>query len=447
MKQQSSFGFSKLSVMVVTVFALGGAGLVGWGALAPMNGAVLSSGVVAPEGRRQVVQHDDGGIIAKVLVQEGDPVARGQALFHLDQREAHGRLKLMTLEMVQLLSRRMRLEAEILGSETLTLAATDSPRATAASFGPHLVGLEIGQDDLSDLDPAFSRILAVEQAVLRQRQQADLTDASLADSVKASLTSRREGLTADRKAVLTRLSLAREEYRSLAPLYEKGLIRRPRLTQVRDRIALLRGQAAQMKAELAEIEAQKNQVGLEHQARTFVRAEETHKELSQLQAQMLKLAEEMTLARDKMEKRIIRAPTDGLVFNQAINTAGAVIAPRETLMEIVPAAAALIVEAKVRPEDIDAVTPGQDAEVRLTAFNPRHMAPLSGQVTTLSADAVEDKISGERYYLAKVAVASEDLALTPGMTAEVALLTAPRTLFDYLLDPLTKIHSQALREP
>jgi len=261
------------------------------------------------------------------------------------------------------------------------------------------------------------------------------------------LTSRREGLTADRKAVLTRLSLAREEYRSLAPLYEKGLIRRPRLTQVRDRIALLRGQAAQMKAELAEIEAQKNQVGLEHQARTFVRAEETHKELSQLQAQMLKLAEEMTLARDKMEKRIIRAPTDGLVFNQAINTAGAVIAPRETLMEIVPAAAALIVEAKVRPEDIDAVTPGQDAEVRLTAFNPRHMAPLSGQVTTLSADAVEDKISGERYYLAKVAVASEDLALTPGMTAEVALLTAPRTLFDYLLDPLTKIHSQALREP
>ncbi len=175
-------------------------------------------------------------------------------------------------------------------------------------------------------------------------------------------------------------------------------------------------------------------------------------DLRKVQADLYDLNERVRAAEDVLARTDIRAPLAGTVVDLQVHTAGGVIAAGAPLLDIVPSAGRLVVEAKVSPRDIDVVRRGLEAQVRFTAFNQRHRAPAQGTLTSVSADLLSDRASGETYYLARVElVETQTLAidldeLYPGMQAEVMIVTGARSALDTLMEPLMKRFDRAFRE-
>ena len=181
--------------------------------------------------------------------------------------------------------------------------------------------------------------------------------------------------------------------------------------------------------------------------------QEAAAELRQTTAQIYDLRERLRPTQDAEERQRIVAPIDGEVVDLKVTTVGAVIGPREPIMDIVPENADLIIEARVRPEDIASVHDSADADVRLTAFRRRITPIVQGKVTYISADRLTDKDGQIAYYVAHVRVTPEalheagDLRLQAGMPAEVFIRTHPRTALNYMLDPITAFLQRSMREP
>ena len=176
------------------------------------------------------------------------------------------------------------------------------------------------------------------------------------------------------------------------------------------------------------------------------------RELRTTQDELFDLQERLFAARDVLERTEIRAPRDGVIVNRRVHTIGGVVNPGEMLLEIVPQAEELLIEARVRMDDIDLVRPGMKAQVRLVAYRQRWTPSVDGVVRTVSADRLQDDRSGESYFQARIEVDPASLAklpdaeLYPGMPAEVLILTESRTAFDYMLSPITGSLARAFRE-
>jgi HlyD family type I secretion membrane fusion protein len=154
-----------------------------------------------------------------------------------------------------------------------------------------------------------------------------------------------------------------------------------------------------------------------------------------------------------VDRQTVRAPVDGTVMALRVSAPGTVVGPREPLLEIAPSGEGLVVEVAIDPHDIDQVRAGGAAEVRLSAFDARRTPLLAATVRSLSPDAVSDAATQRSSYRAQVEVSPAELArhtelhLQAGMPAEVFITTAPRSLFDYLLEPLGLFARRGLREP
>jgi HlyD family type I secretion membrane fusion protein len=180
--------------------------------------------------------------------------------------------------------------------------------------------------------------------------------------------------------------------------------------------------------------------------------QEAANELRQSTAQIFDLRERLRPTRDAEERQRITAPIAGEVVALRVTSVGAVIAPREPILDIVPDNADLIIEARLRPEDISFVRSDAPADVRLTAFRTRITPTVKGKVTYVSADRLEDREAKTSYYLAHVRVTPQalreagDLHLQAGMPAEVFIRTTSRTALQYLLDPISGFLQKSLRE-
>lgn len=167
------------------------------------------------------------------------------------------------------------------------------------------------------------------------------------------------------------------------------------------------------------------------------------------------LRQNVKAAQDQLKRTVLVAPMRGIVKGLAVTTIGGVVRPGEEIAQIIPLGEALFVEARVAPEDIAGVRPGQTATVKLSAYDYTIYGTLSGEVTLVSADTFKDERSkdGDPHYRVTVAVDMERLserqagiAIRPGMLAEVELQTGSKTVLQYLLRPLYK-SQEALREP
>lgn len=175
-------------------------------------------------------------------------------------------------------------------------------------------------------------------------------------------------------------------------------------------------------------------------------------ELKESTSRLFDLEERIRPSRDAAQRQRIAAPIAGEVVGLRVFSQGAVIGPRDVLMEIVPEQKRLIVEARIRPEDINHVRTGSEADVRLTAYKQRTTPLVQGTVTYVSADRLVESQTGVPYYVVHIDVPSEKLAegrlrLQAGMPAEVFIRTDERTTLDYLLAPVTSYFRRAMREP
>ncbi|EPM4280959.1 HlyD family type I secretion periplasmic adaptor subunit [Vibrio alginolyticus] len=413
-----------LGVVTLSVF-LGGLGY--WAATAKLESAAIAYGDLSVLTKRQEIQHLEGGIIEKLYVQEGDLVEKGQLLIQLSKRQAMAKLDSLSGRFIHTLAKENRLSAEL--DELPTIVWSDDLESI-----PRVDIVQEAQLVQNKIFEARKRFFDSKLSIIEQ----SISGANL----------ELENLQQTKVIETERLNFIAEEIDSNQALVQKGfsgkstLLQLKRLAaQVRSTLSQLDRQSLTVRKRLDENLAQIEELKLE-------RLNEIVEELRNTKTEIVAIREEYRSAQDIVARTTINAPISGRVVNMQVFTEKGVIGSGETLLELVPQDDKLLVEARVNPQDIDLVNPGQQAHVRLTALNARTLAPLDGTVLTISADKLSQE-NQEDFYLARIAISPEDVTkhrLTSGMNAEVLILSEPRTPLSYLIKPITESMNRAFRE-
>lgn len=406
-------------------------GFGGWAASAPLSSGVTGIGSVVFEGRRQVVQHLEGGIVAGIHVREGDIVEQGEMLVRLDPTQTVSRVTRIQNQLLTNQAQAARLRAE-----AANLSEIDFPETLLEREGSDSV----------------AEVLQRERTIFEERQQSLAGQLELLEQKSIQLRREIEGLDAQAAGNAEQIVLVNREIEDLRPLLEDGLVQRPRVTGLQREAARLRaanGEIAARRARaneaIAEAQLQAEQTLQRFREEVVALLRETENQIADLQQQLVS-------AMDILNRIEIRAPQGGIAQNVNVTTVGAVLQPGEELLEIAPMSDRLLVEARVAPQDIDSVTIGQQAEVRLSALNLRRTPAVFGDVLAVSGDKIVDARLQTEYFLVQVNVPPSELGklgdqrIQAGMPAEVVFPTGERTLLDYIVKPLTDALHRGLQE-
>jgi len=406
-------------------------GIGGWAALAPLSGAVIAPGVVAVETDQKVVQHLEGGIVREIFVREGAFVEAGALLVRLDDTMTKATVTMVAGRIDELEGRLARLRAE--RDDLAEIAFPDTLLSRRS-------------------DPKAAEIMAGQRAVFIARRSSRQGKRAVLESRIAQLEDQIRGLSAQQQSLERQLALIDDELEGLRTLHAKGYAPRTRILALERYAEQLHGQRGQHVADMARA---RNEIGEARLAmiqndNDFLEGVQT--QIRDVEAQIFELAQRRTAAAEQLKRTDIAAPQSGVILDLSVHTVGGVIAPGAPIMKIVPKDDHLVVRARVRPEDIDQVTAGQDALVRLVAFNQRTTPQLVGTVQNVSADRLVEEVTGTPYYLARIEIPESERAriqharLLPGMPVEAFIQTGARTPLSYFLKPVTDGMARAFKE-
>ena len=423
-------GVARTMVFGIVVIALFFGAFGAWAVFAPLESAAIAPGVLGVSGKRKTVEHLEGGIVAEILVEEGEEVTAGQTLVELDDTRARASFSLLQGQHRSAAALKARLEAE----------RDDLPQVLYPEWLRQAVTEDGADDFLSTQDRIFEA---------RARSLGNRT--AIYDQRIAQLREEATGLKAEIGAQDRHIGLLEEEIGGISGLVEKGLEGKQRLLALERRKAEIEGRRAQNEARIARVEQRVGETRLTIIELGNARLNEVVAELREVEARLSDLRERMEAAGNVLLRTRVVAPVTGTVVDLRVFTRGGVIGEGDPLMDIVPAGSDLVIEAQVDPTDIDSVYPNLPAQVRLTAFSQITTPMLSGTVLQVSADRLTDERTGTPYYEARVALDAgqpelEELKLQPGMPAEVMIITGKRTALDYLLKPIVTSFGRALRE-
>jgi HlyD family type I secretion membrane fusion protein len=301
-------------------------------------------------------------------------------------------------------------------------------------------------------DPDVATLLAGQRRIFAARAESLAGQIGILEQRKSQLDAQIAGVRAQLASDTTQLRLTTEQAAVVEELYRKGFERKPRLLELQGRAAALAGSRGEHLAEIAKAEQSRGEAELQILDLRNKRAEEVAKELREVEGQLEAMREQRRGAADVVKRTTVTAPTAGIVMDLRVHTSGGVVGAGQPILDIVPADEGLLVEAKLRPLDIDAVHVGLTAQVRLTGLKQRNTPELAGRVVHVAADSLTDQRTGQSYYVARVAIEADALAhagipaLYPGMPTEVYIVTGARTAFQYLVDPIRESFAHAFRE-
>ncbi len=414
----------------VIVLAFGVAGT--WGATAKIDGAVVAPGTVTVDSYRQTVEHLEGGIVERVYVESGDVVEEGDLLVQLDQTQPRAEYLANWNRYVSALARQARLQAELEGRE-----AIDFPEEVA--FGAK-------QND------AMARARRTQQREFEARKEALEGEISVLRERIDELEERVEGMQAQRAATRRMIESLEEELASKRRLVEREAMPAAELRPLERELAEAEGRAGELKASIAASRVQMKETEQEiiQRRREFHR--ETATALREVSNRVNQLEEELRALEDTLARTQIRAPVSGEVVDLQVHSRRSVVRGGEPILDIVPKDEELLLEGEVRPRDIDNVDPGMTADVRFTAFSFRRTPVITGEVTYVSADRIEEQ-DREPYYRVRAKVPQDEVdklgdnvRLRPGMPADIMIKTGERTPFQYLAKPIADAIARSFRE-
>lgn len=397
---------------------------ISWMAWASLDEVTNALGRVIPPSQTQVVQNLEGGILAEILITEGQLVEPDQVLLRIDDTNFSSSLRENTGRYVALLAKTVRLEAEVAIADPIFPSELDEH--------PQIVANE------SALHRARSSELQSAMAVLRGQQ----------DQRKQELVELKNRVGKLGES----LELAREELGILEPMVAKGVTSRIELLRLRRQVTEL--ERERDGAELAMPRA-RSALGefarrIEEKRATFT--SEAQAELNDTRVRLSALKATLAAVEDRVDRTEVRSPVRGTIKQLKINTVGGVIQPGMDLVEIVPLEDNLLVEASIRPSDIAFLHPGQKVKVKITAYDFARYGALDGELEHISADTIVDE-TGESFYQIRVRTKKshlgeddDPLPIIPGMVAEVDIITGKKTVLDYLLKPVLRARERALRE-
>jgi len=374
------------STVIIAMAAVTLAGLVLWSLWANIDQVTRARGQVIPSGRTQIIQSQEGGTIAEIMVREGDRVRRGQLLVRLDAVQLRAALEESEARVASLRSKMARIEAELF----------DRPLRFPAGVESH---------------PQF---------VANQRQL---------------YHRRREALRASLASLESMVQLARQELAMNQPLLETGDVSRSEILRMQRGVADLQGQMS----------ARRNEY-----------LQELQTEYAATEEELATVEQQLTQRRSALDGAELRAPVDGVVVNSKVTTVGGVIRPGDEVLQIVPSADRLIVEARLSPAEIAFIRVGQPASLKFDAYDSAIYGAGEGRVSYVSADTLSEQTpqGAQSYYVVHLNVDAsmlrprpgERIALQPGMTATAEIVTGESTVFNYLMKPILKTTSESLGE-
>ncbi|HEX5094188.1 MAG TPA: HlyD family type I secretion periplasmic adaptor subunit [Burkholderiales bacterium] len=403
-----------------------------WAALAPVSGAVIAPGAVKVDMYRRTVQHQEGGIVAEILVRDGSRVKKGEPLVVLKDVKVEAGMDLVVTQLDGEIAKSARLQAEQAWAKEVAFPASLLSRAD---------------------DPRVSDVLRRERELFRTRREAydsqlGLIQAQIRD-IRNEIHARQAQIKADRAS----LAFQQEELESNRKLLKDGFISNTRVLGLERGLADVRARLSEHEADLATARGKVSELSLKAENLRTTLMQEAANEQRQSTLQILDLRERLRPLQDAATRQTVVAPIAGEVVGLKFTSAGTVVGPRDPILDIVPENIELIVEGRVRPEDINYVSVGAEADVRLTAFRQRITPVVIGSVIYISADRIDDREARAAYYVVHVRVTPEalakagDLKLQAGMPAELFIKTAPRTALMYVADPVLGFLQRSLREP
>ncbi len=383
---------------------------LGWASFLPIKSASIADGVVVLDFNRKNIQHLEGGIINQILVREGQMVDEGDILLYLHDIKAKSEQQIL----------KERLWTTQLQKERLVAEKDDKSNFYLAEKHKYRIFGESEEDQAKIAEIAANQLRLFQSRQAKRRGEAKVLETKL-------------------KSAETRLRLFQQELSLIKPLVEE------------DNLPVLRELDLQKSIAQAEEEAETAKLQIANYRNNEL--SQTLQEIKESDMEIVALYNQLSASKDVLKRSAIKSPVSGKVMNIKYHTIGAVVPPGGEIMNIVPQHEELIIEAKVKPQDIDNVVIGMKSKIQLTAYKGKKVPKLNGEVINISADIITNEQTRESYFLARISISKKDIEnlkdkieLYPGMPAQVFIITGSRSLVSYLFMPISDSAYKAFRE-
>jgi HlyD family secretion protein/adhesin transport system membrane fusion protein len=393
-----------------------------WAALTQIDEVVKAEGRVIPSGQTKILQHFEGGIIADILVREGDTVQKGNVLYRLRNEYFMADLRSLELEIMALKAKALRLEALVYNKKL----------SFPLEYEQNIPNIIINEKEIFEEENAnISRQLGIAKNQLEQKKYGlDELETRLSN-LEVELELANENMEIQ-DALFKKNVTSRKNY--LAELSKKQKL----VTEIQD----TRSQIPIINQEIQEAQKRVENVESEMLSKNL-------KELSEVNLKIKQNEERYKASLDRDLRKNVISPVNGVVNKLYFNTINGIIKPGDSIAEITPIEDNLLIEAKVKTSDRAQIWTGQKVSIEITAYDFSRYGLLEGELISISPDSTEDKL-GNVHYIIKVKADTlgfdENTPILPGMIANVNILTGKKTILRYLIKPLKDIAQNSLTE-
>ena len=403
-----------------------------WGTYATISGAVIVSGMIQVESSRQVVNHPEGGVVAEILVEEGDNVEAGEVLIRFDDKLLQSKRAIVATQLQEIKARKARLIAE--RDEAEMLVFPDDPLTD-----------RIDSESIKEFQRGQTRLfLARRESLSKQIEQLGKRK----DQIHTQIS----GAKAQLAALKKQLGFIEEELANQRELLAKGLAQASRVLSLQREEARLQGSLGELQGSIARGEAQVTETDIQILQLQSKRREEAISTLRDLNFSEIELAEKLISLDETLSRMAVRAPMAGSVYGLTVHAIRSVVRPAEPILYVVPNDSPLVIVSRVPAIHVDQVYVGQPASMRFSTFDQRTTPEIFGKVEKVSADVFVDQNTGASFYTAEIEPNEGEIErlggveLLPGMPVEAYIKTSDRSPLSYLLKPFADYFNRAFRE-
>ena len=409
--------------VLFTIFAILGT-FIAWASWAELDQVTRGTGRIIPSSKTQIIQHFEGGIISDVLVKEGENVLPNQVLMRVVNVSAESELEDIIEKQLTLMAKRDRLKSEIEGSNEII-------------FDPDVLKKAPGQ-----AKSEMALFVARKEKVKQENQV-------LQEQIKQKKQELVE-LSSRRKQLDKSFAIAKEEYDIIQPLVAQNLSPKLELIRIEEKMQDFESRLEALKLSVPRTITAIDEAESKLKGALASISSEANAELNDVEAQISTFSKEIEAKREQAFRTEIRSPVKGIINKIYKTTIGGVLRGGEDAIEIIPSEDTLLVQAKIKPKDRAALWIGLPAVVKVSAYNFVVHGGLKAKVINISPDTFTDEASGEAYYRVRLRTDKNTLGpdkpITPGMTADVAILSGKVTILEYFLKPLLRAREVALTE-
>lgn len=400
-----------------------------WAAYTEVDEIARGNGKVIPISRTQTVQSSEAGVVKEIAVQPGQTVKKGDLIIRLDDTNSAANLGQVEAKLRSLEARIARLTFEEKGDLQAEFICPVEVAAKAPSICENETNLLKARQD------GYANTASVLQQRLSQREN------ELQETI------------ANIERIEGTLAIAKRELGLIAPMAKRKLVAETELIRAQREVNENEGQLKGLKESVKRIESAIEEARLQVKDLSLQFRQEALGQKTEALAELSVLQESARGESTKVERTDIRSPVNGIINTLMINTIGSFVQPGTVISEVVPTSEELLIEARISPNDLAFIRPGQPALVKITAYDFSIYGGLDGEVVNISPDSILDTKTGEPYFEVRVKTGKSVLkkedkvfAITPGMVCSVDIMTGRKSILAYLMKPINKARQEALRE-